>query len=217
MGDTGPDTGPGNTSRFGGCFQLGFMIMSVLFLMVAIAIVIVAGGGIEGIQGWLSGQQNQAEQGPGEGNQPGNQGNQAPNQGNTNPQANAPDVIPHVADADWASGTTELVASGFFTVDATIGIDAAPSLTMEDATYLQFGTSGGSGANLLIHVIDGTAGITLAQGSRTASATDEDCSVQVQVSGGTVSGSVACANIAAYDTATGDVGVTSFHLTFSAQ
>jgi hypothetical protein len=191
------------------------MIGTILFA-IAVVVVALAGNSLFGTQA-PGGQQGPAGQVPGAVNEGNQQGNQPPDQGNGNPQPDAPDVIPPIADTDWASGTTDLSASGFFNLDTTIGLDPLPSLTGDNVTFLQFGTSGGSDANVLVQVGEGTSGVTLAQGSRTASGTVDDCSMQVQVAGGTVSGTVSCSNIASYDAATGDVGVTSFHLTFSAQ
>ncbi len=125
-------------------------------------------------------------------------------------------VVPPISDRTYGGGSTPASVGGAFAFSSSVSLNTQASIT-SGYTWLQYGDSGSAAPSVLITFDeDSTGGVSVAMGPWIATGTEEQCSFQVQVTLGTVSGHVSCAGVAAYNSDDGSVGVVDIELDFTA-
>ena len=227
-------SGPGG-SFFDGCAELAMLLWETLFVILFfVAGLFIGAGQIPPLQY----QYFQVGPGPGPGGGPGGGATATPTPFATATPAATPQVtplntpaptptptpagggggggsIPPISSRSINGGEVHASVSGFFSVDADVAINPVTSSAGEFETWLYYGTTELQTVRVGIFLGEPQY-VQVSRATFTAQSQGNECVMQVNVTGSSISGHISCTGVSAYDLSAGTSGTVTIELDFTA-
>jgi hypothetical protein len=124
--------------------------------------------------------------------------------------------IPVISNRTYQAGHMNLKVSGFFDIDASLALDALPSISSDGNTWIQYGKSGEAPPNATFTVGNGDMGISVGVGRFVATGTTIECEITTEVTPTRVAGQLSCPKVTGYNQETRAMGDVKIEADFEA-